>query len=152
MKGIKIYLKANEKLYVNGAVIQVDRKVALELLNNATFLLENHVLQAKDATTPFRQLYFVVQVMMMEPSDTKGPAELFADLAASLRDALETPELQEGLDRIEADVRDGNYFRALKTIRNLLPMEDRLLAAKLAMAKPEAAFVAARKMAETMAQ
>ena len=30
----KIFLKANERIFINGAVIRVDRKVSLELLND----------------------------------------------------------------------------------------------------------------------
>ena len=33
MSTLKISLKANEKIYVNGAVIKTDRKVTLEFLN-----------------------------------------------------------------------------------------------------------------------
>ena len=42
---LKITLKPNEKLYINGAVIRADRKVSLEFLNDVQFLLEAHVLQ-----------------------------------------------------------------------------------------------------------
>ena len=45
-----------------------DRKATIELLNDATFLLETHVMQASDATTPLRQIYFVIQVMLMDPA------------------------------------------------------------------------------------
>ena len=41
---MNITLHAGEKLYINGAVIRVDRKAKIELLNDVTFLLENHVL------------------------------------------------------------------------------------------------------------
>ena len=44
---LKISLKPNEKIYINGAVLKVDRKVSIELLNDVQFLLENHVLQAE---------------------------------------------------------------------------------------------------------
>ena len=69
MSTLKISLKANEKIYVNGAVIKTDRKVTLEFLNNVQFLLENHVLQAEDAHTPLRQLYFTVQIMLITPDN-----------------------------------------------------------------------------------
>ena len=49
---MNITLRAGEKLYINGAVIRVDRKATIELLNDVTFLLENHVMQADQATTP----------------------------------------------------------------------------------------------------
>ena len=38
-----------------------DSKATIELLNDAAFLLENHVIQASQATGPLRQVYFVVQ-------------------------------------------------------------------------------------------
>ena len=44
---LKISLKPNEKIYINGAVLRVDRKVSIELLNDVQFLLENHVLQGR---------------------------------------------------------------------------------------------------------
>ena len=55
---MNITLRAGERIYVNGAVLRVDRKATLELMNDATFLLEAHVMQAQDATTPLRQIYF----------------------------------------------------------------------------------------------
>ena len=59
-------LRAGEKLYINGAVIKVERKATIELLNDAAFLLEAHVIQPSEASTPLRQLYFVLQTQLME--------------------------------------------------------------------------------------
>jgi flagellar protein FlbT len=64
---MNITLRAGEKLYINGAVIRVDRKATIELLNDVTFLLENHVMQVDQATSPLRQIYFAVQVALMDP-------------------------------------------------------------------------------------
>jgi len=38
-KSMHISLRPGEKLYLNGAVLRADRKMSLELLNDATFLL-----------------------------------------------------------------------------------------------------------------
>ena len=73
---MNITLRAGERLYINGAVIRVDRKATIELLNDVTFLLENHVMQAEQATTPLRQIYFVVQVMLMDPGATAAATTL----------------------------------------------------------------------------
>ena len=62
---LKISLKANEKIYINGAVVRVDRKTTVELLNETQFLLESHVLQPEQASTPLRQLYFILQIMLI---------------------------------------------------------------------------------------
>ena len=74
---LRLSLRPNEKLYVNGAVIRVDRKVTVELLNDVQFLLEGHVLQAEDASTPLRQLYFILQVMLMNPQGADEAREMF---------------------------------------------------------------------------
>ena len=71
--------RQGERLYINGAVLRVDRKVShSNLLNDATFLLEAHVMNVSDVTTPLRQLYFITQIMLMNPADTPAAAEMFA--------------------------------------------------------------------------
>jgi flagellar protein FlbT len=125
---MRISLHPGEKIYINGAVLRVDRKVGLELLNNATFLLENHVIQAEDATTPLRQLYFVVQTMLMEPGNAEQARDLFARMLVLLRKSFSNPEVLAGLDAIDELVGANRGFEALKTIRGLLPVEALILA------------------------
>ncbi|MCG6859116.1 MAG: flagellar biosynthesis repressor FlbT [Salaquimonas sp.] len=130
MSNMRLYLRPGEKLYINGAVIRVDRKVSIELLNDVTFLLENHVLQSTDATTPVRQVYFVVQMMLMDPVNTEKPMELFASVVESLKQAVNNEELIDGICSVEQDVQSGRTFNALKTLRHLFEVEDRILASR----------------------
>lgn len=125
-----ISLRAGERIYVNGAVLRVDRKVTLELLNDVTFLLENHVLQPEKATTPLRQLYFVVQVMLIDPERASEARSLFRQLYERLVASLENAAVRAGLDRVHQHVSAGKPFEALKTIRVLFPIEDEILAAQ----------------------
>ena len=84
-----ISLRAGEKIYINGAVLCADRKVSLELLNDATFLLEAHVMKVENATTPLRQLYFIVQIMLMNPTDSKAAREMFGNSLGMLLEITE---------------------------------------------------------------
>jgi flagellar protein FlbT len=118
-----ISLRPNEKIYINGAVIRVDRKVCLELLNDATFLLEAHVMLAKDATTPLRQLYFIVQMLLMDAGSASAAREMFGRSMRVMLASYESPPLVTGLKRVEALVATGKTFEALKMIRTLLPLE-----------------------------
>ncbi len=86
---MNITLRAGERIYINGAVLRVDRKATLELMNDATFLLETHVMKAEDATTPLRQIYFVVQVMLMDPTSARNTSQLAASLIDKAREAFE---------------------------------------------------------------
>lgn len=119
-----IHLKRGEKLYVNGAVLRVDRRTSLEFLNDVSFLLENHVMQTGDATTPLRQLYFVVQTMLMDPGNAVMTIELYKHLSHRVRLSAPKAELEAKLDVADTKVTGGCYFEALKTIRGCFAWED----------------------------
>ncbi|MDY8108084.1 flagellar biosynthesis repressor FlbT [Fulvimarina sp. 2208YS6-2-32] len=127
MSTLRISLRAGERIFVNGAVLKVDRKTTLEFLNDVTFLLESHVMQAEDATTPLRQLYFVVQMMLMDPSNLDGPKDLFADSLLVMLRTYSNGDIIAGLQEIEELVERGRAFEALKCLRTLIPLEDKIL-------------------------
>ena len=122
---MNITLRAGERLYINGAVIRVDRKATIELLNDVTFLLENHVMQAGQATTPLRQIYFAVQVMLMDPGATAVATALSRRLMESAQKAFENPLILAGLNMISGQIDRGRNFEALKALRALFPLEEK---------------------------
>ena len=124
---MNITLRARERLYLNGAVIRVDRKTTIELMNDATFLLENHVIQAQEATTPLRQIYFAVQVLLIDPASAVPTIGLVKSLLAKAAEAYTTPEILAGLKSVEVLVGRQKCFEALKTLRNLYAHEQREL-------------------------
>ncbi|MCT8997767.1 flagellar biosynthesis repressor FlbT [Chelativorans intermedius] len=126
---LKISLKAGEKIYVNGAVIRVDRKVSLEFLNDVQFLLQNHVLQPEDARTPLRQLYFAAQIMLMDPEGAEKAREVFRDTLANLLGVFRNARVLAGLKHVDTLVCEGRVYDALKAIRALYPLEEEILAA-----------------------
>lgn len=124
---LKISMKPNEKIYINGAVIRVDRKVTVELLNDVQFLLQNHVIQAEDASTPLKQLYFIVQVMLMNPSDAAQAREMFRRSLPLLLASFDDAEICASLKQVDRMVGEGEIYEALKAIRALYPAERRAL-------------------------
>lgn len=122
---MNITLRAGEKIYINGAVIRTDRKATIELLNDATFLLETHIIQASEATTPLRQVYFVIQVMLMDPSSAKATAQLAKSLIEKALSAFESGDINHGLKSVSELVGRGRYFEAMKMLRALYPVEQR---------------------------
>ncbi|MFI5010894.1 MAG: flagellar biosynthesis repressor FlbT [Hyphomicrobiales bacterium] len=123
-----ISLRSGEKIYLNGAVVRVDRKVSIELLNDVTFLLEAHVMQPQDTTTPLRQLYFVVQTMLIDPASADDARDLFKTSIELMLDAYGNPQIIAGLKTVETLVAQDRRFEALKAIRNLFPVEAVVLA------------------------
>ncbi|THF50846.1 flagellar biosynthesis repressor FlbT [Allorhizobium terrae] len=124
---LRISLKSGERIFINGAVLRVDRKVALEFLNDVTFLLENHVLQPEDANTPLRQLYFIAQMILINPEGKEQTLSMFRKSIVMLLTCFQDDEVLAELKRIDAMVASGRAFDALKAIRGLYPIEDRIL-------------------------
>ncbi|AMY02182.1 flagellar biosynthesis repressor FlbT [Mesorhizobium ciceri] len=120
---LKISLKPNEKIYINGAVIRVDRKVTVELMNDVQFLLENHVIQAEDASTPLKQLYFILQVMLMNPAGAAAAREMFRRSLPLLLASFEDGQICSALKQIDRMVGEDHIYEALKAIRALYPLE-----------------------------
>lgn len=124
---MNITLRAHERLFINGAVIRADRRVTIELMNDVVFLLENHVIQASEATTLLRQIYFVAQVTLMEGRVTDKSRTLVNEFIDKAIDTFENPEIVEGLERVRSLVAKDRYFETLKTLRTMYPLEAREL-------------------------
>ena len=123
-----ISLRAGEKIYINGAVLRADRKVSIEILNDATFLLEAHVMKVEDASTPLRQLYFIIQIMLMNPTDSLAAREMFKKSIHMTIDVSESVVLVSGLRTVKTLVDGNRIFEALKAVRSLFPIEAEILA------------------------
>ena len=96
---MRFSLKAGERIFINGAVLTVSQKVTLSLLNEARFLLESHVLQLSEATTPMRQLYFVVQSLLINPQEADKVMGAFQKLHESLHPVRDGRDDQAGAPR-----------------------------------------------------
>jgi flagellar biosynthesis repressor protein FlbT len=130
---LQIGLRAGERIYINGAVLRVDRKVRLELLNDATFLIGSHVMQLEEATTPMRQLYFLVQSLMMDPGVTASlRPTIEAMIAAAIKVADDAARVST-LIEIGRLVDEGSTFEALKAVRALVAEGNRAAATSAAV-------------------
>lgn len=125
---MNLSLRAHEKIYINGAILKFDRKVSLELMNDATFLLESHVIQPDQTTTPLRQLYFVVQTMLIDPKNAGTARLLFDRMLMTTACIFEDPAVLLGLQRIDTLIAEERYFEVLKQLRALYPAEATILA------------------------
>jgi len=136
---MNLTLRTGEKLYINGAVVRVDRKVTIELMNDVTFLMESHVLQAADATTPLRQIYFAVQVMLMDPATSPHAPRLARQLIEAAALAYRTPQIVAGLGALCELMARRRYFEALKTLRALYAFEQKEMFPGASADRPQAA-------------
>lgn len=120
---MRISMRAGEKIYINGAVFSVDRKVSIELLNDVTFLLEAHVMQSADANTPLRQIYFAVQLMLMDPASAPALRRSLDQMIDTFLAVAVKHDLMVRVLGVRDLVDAGRMFEALKTLRALFPAE-----------------------------
>lgn len=136
---MRFSLKAGERIFINGAVLTVSQKVTLSLLNDARFLLESHVLQLADATTPMRQLYFVVQALLINPQEEEQGMIAFRKIHDALVVITADETIRAQLKNVGDLVARKRTFEALKVIRGLFePVETQATSANVAVSEEAA--------------
>ncbi len=126
-QSLQFRLKSGQRIYINGAVLRVDRKVAIEFLNDVTFMLDNHVLQVEDATTPLKQLYFSVQMVLMDPSTAATMRDVLNRMLEDVMAAFAGAEILTELDKVRDLLTRERYFESLKLLRGLFQLEAEIL-------------------------
>lgn len=122
-RSINLSLRGHERIFINGAVLRVDRKVTIELLNDATFLLEAHVLQAEQATTPIRQLYFIAQAMLIDPSNADQVRQAYDEVDSAIVAQNPGSNAVSSLGTARSFLDSGRPFEALRILRGLFEPE-----------------------------
>ena len=82
----------------------------------------------RDATTPLRQLYFIIQVMLMNPNDADAARKMYQSSILATIGSFTEPTIVAGLSNVASQVSAGRVFDALKTIRGLFPREAEIIA------------------------
>ena len=132
-------LRAGEKLYINGAVLKVERKATIELLNDATFLLEAHVIQPEEAGHAVAPAVFrAADAIDGARTRSPGARAMFNEMLTATREAFGGGVVTEGLRAADALVESSRAFEAMKTIRGLFPLEAEMMKDKLRQRAPEA--------------
>jgi len=125
---LKLSLKPDERLVINGAVIaNADRRATLIVHNKASILREKDILQEQDVNTPATRIYFPIMLMYMDQGNTDDYYEEFVVRMTEFMNAISTPEAIETCVKISRFVMEKNYYKALMNCKKLIAFEqDRL--------------------------
>ena len=124
---LKITLKPNEKMIVSGAVVTNGNNKNTDLIieNNVPVLRQKDILSEKDATSPCRRIYFIVQLMYIDEGNLTDHQHIYWKLVHELLDAV--PRLAEPINQINENILAGNFYRALKLAGELIDYEQEVL-------------------------
>jgi flagellar protein FlbT len=123
---LKISLKPNEKIIVNGAVLQNgDSSGHLIVHNEASLLREKEILADDEHLTPAQRVYYALQCAYLFPSkiDTFLPS-----FYAFLKEFVEAaPSVADMASEVGAEVEAGRLYQALRKARRLIEREQEIL-------------------------
>ena len=125
---LKLSLKPGEKFVLNGAVVQNgDRRGVLVLQNKASVLREKDIMQAEEANTPSRRIYFPVMMMYLDEPNAGRYYDEFVRRLTEFMGAVRNPEILAECVAISKHCMAREYYKALMLCRKLIEYEDERL-------------------------
>jgi flagellar biosynthesis repressor protein FlbT len=125
---LKLSLKPNEKIVLNGAVVQNgDRRTTLLLQNKASVLREKDIMQPDEADTPARRIYLPVMLMYLHGQESPEHYNEFALRMTEFMGAVRNPDVLAECVGVSRDVMSGDYYKALTKCRKLMEYEQERL-------------------------
>ncbi len=125
---LAVKLKPGERLVVNGAVLHNgNTRNVLYFANRASILRERDVMQVEQAVTPSSRVYYVVQLMLLNPEDAGSYQMTFEQLMTGLLRAFKSPPILKALTDCVFWVGEHDYYKALAALRPVLDYETKLL-------------------------
>jgi flagellar biosynthesis repressor protein FlbT len=123
---LAINLRPNERLIVNGVVIQNSAASAKLLIhNNAAVLREKDIITAEGANTPARRVYFAIQCKYLFPNKDGTYLPLVHQFIEEFETAA--PSTTGITQEIRRQVEAGQLYQALKSAKQLIAREQEIL-------------------------
>ena len=125
---LKLSLKPGEKFVLNGAVLaNGDKRTSLVIQNKACILRERDIMQAEDANTPAKRIYFPIMMMYLDTEEADVYYSQFALRMTEFMDAIRDRKALTTCVEISRDVMAGSYYKALVKCRELFEFEQERL-------------------------
>ncbi len=121
---LKLSLKPGEKFVVNGAVlINGDKPASFIVENQVTVLRDRDMLQAADATTPAKRIYYAILMLYQGQDGAERYYDAFVqEMSAFMHDITDGETLNLCV-AISRDVLVGHTYKALIKCHTLFDSE-----------------------------
>lgn len=130
MTGLVLKLGPHERVLINGAVIENgDRRSRLSVMTpGANILRLRDAIRPGDATTPVRRVCYIAQLVLSGDADAGEARFQLLRGIEQLGQVFTDAESRRLLSAATEAVSSGQAYPAMKALRALLPLEERLLA------------------------
>ena len=126
---LKLSLKPGERFVLNGAVVQNgDRRSTMVLQNKASVLREKDIMQAEEANSPARRVYFPVMMMYLDEEHAQDYFDEFSLRLNQFMGVIRNPDILTECVTASKHVLAREYYKGLMACRKLIDYEDERLA------------------------
>ncbi len=123
---LKITLKPHERLIIGGAVVMNgDARCTFSVENNVPILREKDIMSEKNADSPCKRIYFVIQLMYVDEKNLSEHHTLYWKLVGDVVKAA--PSTTPLIDQISEHILNSRFYQALKKAKKLIEYEQEVI-------------------------
>lgn len=130
MSGLVLKLGPKERVLINGAVVENgERRARVSIVTpQANILRLRDAIHPDEATTPVRRVCYAAQLVLSGDADPEEARLPLLRHIEELSQVLIDPDSRAHLTQATEAVLQDRHYQCLKSLRALLPREERLLA------------------------
>jgi len=128
MTGLVLKLGPGERVLVNGAVIENGaRRNRLSILTpNANILRLRDAIHPEEVNTPVRRVCYIAQLVLSGDANPEEAKHQLLRGVEQLSQVLTDHDSKTQLKNATESITNDQFYQALKSLRSLLPREQRL--------------------------
>lgn len=132
MGGLVLKLSPKERILINGAVIENgDRRSRLSIVSpDANILRLRDAIHPNEANTPVRRVCYAAQLILTGDADPDAARFSLLRSIEELSQVFRDSDSRRCLAEATSSLINDEHYKCLKSLRSLLPREERLLAAR----------------------
>ena len=129
MSGLVLKLGPKERVLINRAVIENgDRRSRLSIVTpNANILRLRDAIHPEEVNTPVRRVCYIAQLVLSGDAEASEAKLQLMRGIEQLSQVLTDDDSRAILNTATDDIQHEQFYQALKSLRTLLPREERLL-------------------------
>ncbi len=130
MAGLKLKLRPEEQILINGAVIQNGMKqVELTVKTSGTRILRlRDAIHPDDATTPVKRVCYIAQLVVAGEVDEVSALADFTTGVSALQKVFRDEGSLETMNIALEHAQSGDFYKAMQSMRKLIRYEEALFA------------------------
>lgn len=124
---LRLTLKPNEKIIVNGCVIRnSDRRQVIMIENRADVVRDKDLLKEDEAGSPVKSVYFFIQSALLRPEIREEITPVIQKRLGKLVPVFHE-EVTGHIFEAANHISQGQYYNAMRSLKEVMNYEDRLL-------------------------